>query len=196
MATQVGRLVSREYSDQIFSVHPLAEKAYLHEKQLNRQYNLDLLTVEAVQKIQATHPHLAIKPPKADGQKDTDQILFYANWVWLDLIKHHKITNVYVLEIEEFDIEDISILAWSYVASEELLAINRSQNFRELGKLMQRIIDESGSSPIRDGSQKITVSAMEKLSGESRGVIRGQQPKNVIETSGLEAFISQDKRQD
>jgi hypothetical protein len=37
---------------------------------------------------------------------------------------------------------------------------------------------------------------MEKLSGESRAVIRGQQPKNFSEISGLENFISQDKRQD
>jgi hypothetical protein len=192
VATQIGRLVSREYSDQIFSVHPLAEEAYSRSKQLKRQYNLDLLTVETVQNFQAVHPLIVIKSPKPENKKAPVQYLFYSNWVWLDLIKHLSIPNLHILEIDESDAGDISTLAWSYVASEELLAINRKENFCELEVLLQRITDKSGNNLIFGGSKKVTVKTMEQLSGETRGVIRGQQRKNTVEISGLEKFIFED----
>lgn len=191
MDTEIGRLVSRKYNEQKFSVHPDAEEAYLHSKKSNRQYNLDLLAVEAVQKMQAIHPLIAIKSSALHGQEDTGQILFYANWIWLDLIKHHKIQHLRVLEIEESEVEDIAILAWSYVASQELLAINRKENFRELGEILQRITDLAGCNPISQSAKTVNVKTMERLSGEGRGVIRGQQKKNIVEISAIEKFMSE-----
>tara|TARA_B100001063_G_scaffold241067_1_gene267299 strand:- start:11614 stop:12204 length:591 start_codon:yes stop_codon:yes gene_type:complete len=191
MVTQIGRLVSREYIEHIFSVHPLAKKAYLYSKQLNRQYNLDLLTAEAVQDFQAAHPLIAITSNKPHDQGTADQIRFYSNWVWLDLIKYHNIPNLRIIEVEESDVGDIAKLAWSYVASEELLGINRKDNFRELGVVLQRLTDESGSNPVCCGSKKITAKTIEQLSGETRAVIRGQQQKSRVLISGLENYISE-----
>lgn len=191
---EVGRLISLEYSEQIFSVHPDAEQAYLYSKQLNRQYNLDLLTVDFVKTIQAITPLFVIKSSSPEDHIKPDQYLFYSNWVWLDLIKHHKIPNLCVLEIEESEVEDIEILAWSYVASDQLLAINHKENFRELLDVLQRISTLTNSNPVHEKAKKVSGKTIERLSGVKRGVIRGQKRKDVLEASALESYISNNPR--
>lgn len=190
MKKKLGSLRSIKFDETKFSVHPSAEDAYVYSKELNRQYDLNLFTPKFVQNLQAIHPLISVKSYLIQNTKKKVQYQFYSNWIWLDLIKQFKIDYIYVLEVDDVNAEEIAKLSWSYVVSEELLSINSKENFRELEILLQRVADISGSSPVDGGKKKVTMKTIERLSGESRGVIRGQQRKNIEEISALENYIS------